>query len=128
MKSTNYYNTFISVAESCKRTQGTIPPEKSPQTVARMEYEMIHANPYKFTSDDVLFKIHNERNGATLLQDFFRKGQACFRCSPLPKSYGWGFHFDEEGRVAIIGKETPEYQKFLSDSDIEQKFAYAPKR
>ena len=127
MHSTNYYETFITVADACKRTEGTVPPKKEPATVARMKYDMISQNPYKYTSDDVLWMIHCQRKGKTLIQDFFAKGQACFRCSPLSKSYGWGFHFDKDGKVAVYGMETDEYKNFLSDDSQKKKHAFSKK-
>jgi hypothetical protein len=34
------------------------------------------------------------------------------RASPLPKKYGWGVHYDAEGKLAIYGVETADYQRF----------------
>ncbi len=62
LHSTNYSDTFIVVAEDTNATQGIIPPAKNKKTIAQMQYEMIYQNPYKFTSDDVLFHIFAERN------------------------------------------------------------------
>ena len=55
MHTTNYYNTFIQVADDCPVDNAEIPPVKKPQSVAQIEYEMLVTNPYKYTSDDVLF-------------------------------------------------------------------------
>ena len=98
MHSTNYTNAFIEVADDCKADAGTIPPEKKAKTVARMQYEMIHDNPYQYTSDDVIFTIYAARNGIdeaewdSARDVFFSKGQTCLRSSPLGKTYGWGIH------------------------------------
>ena len=127
-KSTNYYNTFISVAGACKRTEGTIPPNKIPPTVARLEYDLIANNPYKYSSDEVLFEIFQKRNPDALTCDFHPEKQACFRCSPLSKSYGWGFHFDEMGKVAIFGMESRKYQVFLDNGEIHHKTAFSSKK
>ncbi len=128
MKSTNYYNTFISVAEECKRETGTIPTQKSPPTVASLKYELISINPYKYTSDEILFEIYSQRIRTSKITDFDTEKQACFRCSPLAKSYGWGFHFDVDGRVALYGMESVEYQQFLDDGDLKHKAAFSTKR
>ena len=124
--STNYYNTFIEVAEDTKATGGTIPPVKDKRTVAEMQFQLIDKNPYVFTSDDVLFKVFAERS--ELREDeyeaarahFFSKGQACFRASPLSKTYGFGIHADKDGRIALVGMETEEYQRFLSDNSVKK--------
>ncbi|MBE8722681.1 DUF6157 family protein [Sphingobacterium pedocola] len=124
--STNYYNTFIEVAEDTKATGGTVPPVKDKRTVAEMQFQLIDKNPYVFTSDDVLFKVFAERS--ELREDeyeearahFFAKGQACLRASPLSKTYGFGIHADKDGRIALVGMETEEYQRFLSDNSVKK--------
>lgn len=124
--STNYFNTFIEVAEDTKVDQGTIPPTKVNKTIAETQYEIISKNPYKYTSDDIFFLVYADRND--LIQTeykqarerFFSKGQACFRASPLTKTYGFGVHCDHQGKVAIYGLETNEYQTYLSDANIKK--------
>ena len=94
---------------------------------------MIEANPYQYTSDDVIFKtfvvknslesnLDNERN------QFFSKGQACMRCSPLTKRYGWGVHSNEEGKIAIFPRESEEYQRFLKDDNLKRVKAMRSKK
>jgi Family of unknown function (DUF6157) len=123
---TNYFDTFIEVAEDTKVSNGTVPPMKEKKTVAEMQYEMIHKNPYKFTSDDVLFQVFADRNDLTkkeykqARENFFSKGQACFRASPLTKTYGFGIHSNAEGKIALIGMETQQYQEFLNDDRIKK--------
>lgn len=122
---TNYFNTLIQVAEDTKTTHAVVPTSKnSTKTVAEMQYDMIARNPYQFTSDDVLFRVFAERNGVATevyeeaRQAFFNKAQACFRCSPLAKTYGFGIHSDHEGKIALIAMESEEYQKLLQDLSI----------
>jgi len=119
MKTTNYYNTFIEVAEDCPAIAGEIPPVKGDQkTIATLQYEYISQHPYKFTSDDILFFVHATKKDVAESeleaekQQFFSKGQPCFRASPLTKKYGWGIHSNEEGKIALVGSETEEYTKF----------------
>ena len=98
MHSTNYTNTFIAVADDCKAAVGAPPPEKQAKTIARMHDERIPDNPYRYTSDDVLFAVYAVRNRIEHTDmeakraAFFAKGQACLRSSPLGKTYGWGMH------------------------------------
>lgn len=123
---TNFFDTFIIVAEDTKVNCGTKPPAKDKKTVAEMQYEMIAKNPYKYTSDDILFQVFAHRNELTKAEyqqareQFFSKGQPCFRASPLTKTYGFGIHSDNNGRVALYGMETDEYQKFLADSNVKK--------
>ena len=124
--STNYFDTFIEVAEDTKAEYGTIPPAKEKKTVAKMQYELIAKNPYKFSSDDIFFQVFADRNDLTKAEyknareHFFSKGQPCFRASPLTKTYGYGVHSDSNGKVALVGMETDEYQKFLVDKNIKK--------
>lgn len=123
--STNYTNTFILIADDCPETCGAVPPAKDDApTVASMQYEMLRQKPYQYTSDDVLFQVFAHKKDLAkgeykaARQDFFSKGQACFRASPLTKRYGWGVHHNEEGKIAIYGMETTEYQKFAADKNL----------
>ncbi len=124
---TNYKDTFIEVADDCPATSGEIPPTKGgTKTVAYIQFDMISKYPYKFTSDDVLFKVFADRNDLTkgeykqAREQFFSKGQPCFRASPLTKRYGWGVHSDKDGKIAIFGVETPEYKKLSSDKKLQK--------
>jgi hypothetical protein len=56
MKTTNYFNTFIEVADDCPVTAAEVPPQKGAEpTVASIQYEMLTSAPYEHTSDDVIF-------------------------------------------------------------------------
>lgn len=122
---TNYHNTFIEVAEDFPLTNGEIPPLKGEnKTIANIEFEMVSKNPYKYSSDDVLFQVFADKNDLTksdyknAREAFFSKGQACLRASPLTKRYGWGIHNDENGKIALYGMETPEYVKYSKDENL----------
>ncbi|MDX2130365.1 MAG: DUF6157 family protein [Chloroherpetonaceae bacterium] len=124
---TNYYNTLIEVAPDTKVNQSTLPTaKKSGKSVAEMQFEMISPNPYRYTSDEVLFHIYAIRNEipkaeiAEAKTTFFSKGQPCFRSSPLTKSHGFGVHYDENGKMALIPMESKEYQRFISDEKIKK--------
>jgi hypothetical protein len=126
LHSTNYFDTFIEVAEDTKADFGTKPPSKEKKTIAEMQYELIAKNPYKFSSDDIFFQVFADRNDLTKAEyekareQFFSKGQPCFRASPLTKTYGFGIHSDKNGKVALFGMESNEYQKFLADKNIKK--------
>lgn len=133
--STNYHNAFIEIADDCTASTGEMPPVKGDApTVANLQFDMVAKNPYKYTSDDVLFHVFAERNDITeserdtARQQFFSKGQPCFRASPLTKRYGWGVHSNAEGKIALYGRETDEYQKFATDTTLEVVKAMKTKR
>lgn len=124
---TNYLNSFIEVAEDTKAVSGTVPLSKGDKkTVAEMQYELISNNPYKYTSDELLFLVFATRNDLTeneytaAREAFFSKGQACFRASPLTKSYGYGVHFDKDGKMALYGMETKKYQDFSENTSLQR--------
>lgn len=132
---TNYFDTFIEVAEDTKVSTGTKPPSKgNKKTIAEMQYELTTGNPYKYTSDDVIFQVFANRNDITkseykqAREQFFSKGQPCFRASPLTKTYGFGVHSNSEGKIAIYGMETNEYQKFVADPKIKKVKAMKSKK
>jgi hypothetical protein len=134
MHTTNYYNTFIEIAEDCPISLAEVPPlKKDTPSVANLQFDMIMANPYKYTSDEVLFGIYALRNNIvsnleTERATFFAKGQACLRASPLPKRYAWGIHHDAEGKVALYPAESIEYQQFADDSTLKHTKGMRSKR
>jgi hypothetical protein len=96
LKTTNYFDTFIRVAEDCPATSGMVPPlffDKP--TVAGVQHEMIAGCPYTYTSDDTIFSTSptgqaleaegppDERSSAWA--KFFSKGQLCTRASTRRK-------------------------------------------
>ncbi|MCL4352946.1 DUF6157 family protein [Patescibacteria group bacterium] len=132
---TNYSNAFIEAAPDSPVHIAEVPPQKgNEKTIASIEYEMIAGNPYKYTSDEVLFRvfaIKNDIAGQNLekeRQKFFSKGQPCFRSSPLTKRYGWGVHSDAEGKIAIFPMESSEYKKLVKDKGLKHLRAMRSKR
>jgi hypothetical protein len=126
MHTTNYIETLIEVAPDCPVKVAEIPEDKEYKTIARMQYEMISKNPYKYSSDDVIFGLFAARNGTAKADQkkareiFFAKGQACLRNSPLGKRYGFGVHNDKKGKIALYAMESAEYRKFMSDAKIKK--------
>ena len=92
---TNYFDTFIEVANDCKVLVGQVPVIKNDKkTIASMQFDLVSKHPYKYTSDDIFFQVYADRNDLTkneyenARQQFFLKGQPCFRASPLTKQFG----------------------------------------
>lgn len=122
---TNYETAFIAIADDCPASTGEVPLMKGDKkSIANIQFEILKKNPYKYTSDDVLFQVFAEKNDLTEAEltearaAYFSKGQACFRASPLTKRYGWGVHHNEEGKIAIYGCESPEYEQLMNDGSI----------
>lgn len=130
---TDYQQAFIQVADDCGVTAAVIPAlklkngEVAPvQTQGRIQYELLKDAPYKYSSDDILFAVYARQHDVTEKAlarqriEFFSKPKACFRASPLCKKFGWGVHFNQEGKMAIYGMETAEYGRFLFDPATNQ--------
>ena len=133
--STNYKNTFIEIAEDCPANSGEIPPLKGEKkSLANLQFEMVYQNPYQYTSDDVLFSVFASRKGLQKnecdeqRENYFSKGQPCFRASPLTKRYGFGIHSDKNGKIAMYGVETEEYSKFVNNKSLKKVKAMRSKK
>lgn len=122
---TNYLNTFIEVASDCPVDKGTEPSERNgKKSIANYQFDLLKNNPYKYTSDDIFFKVFAIRNDLTEQEmtlereKFFSKGKPCFRASPLTKKYGFGIHSNADGKVAIFAMESEEYEQFTKRQDL----------
>ncbi len=121
---TNYTNTFILIAEDCPVHAGIPPLFRKIPSVAELQFNLLQENPYRFTSDEILFKVYALKNAvpedgiAEEKQKFFSSSKACFRASPLPKKYGWGVHFDEEGKMALYGYESDDYRSLARNPQL----------
>jgi hypothetical protein len=121
---TNYFDTFITVAPDSSATASSEPPPRAEPSVAERTLRMIADAPYRHTSDDVIFTVWADRRGIpesdreAAREQFFSKGQPCLRSSDLGKRYGWGIHSDEAGRVAVYGIDSPEYARLASGQDV----------
>ena len=123
----SYKNTFIRVAGDCPAPFATVPKLNGlAKTLAGWEYELLMGNPYRYTQDEFQFAVHLFHKGIPKVEienarmEYFNKPHACLRASPLAKRWGWGFHFDADGRVALVGLGSEEYKKFLSDESLQQ--------
>lgn len=120
-----YRDVFIAVAGDCPVDEAQVPePFRGKATVATIQHGLLAADPYALRQSDVLFLTHALRRGvdpdespdaaAALRAELFSKPQPCLRASPLPKKYGWGIHFDGEGRAALVGLGTPRYDQLAA--------------
>ncbi|MCD8741911.1 DUF6157 family protein [Mucilaginibacter roseus] len=135
MHTTNYYNTFIQVADDCPVTVAEVPPVKGDhKTIANIQFNMMAYHPYEFTSDDVVFEAYARKNNISgaekqaAREQYFLKGQACLRSSTLAKRYGWGIHSNADGKVAIYGLGSKEYVQCSHDKTLKQLKAMRSKR
>lgn len=136
MSGHNYYETFIATADDCPADTGTAPELfRGKETVATIQYRLLHGKPYELTQEDVLFQTELLKQGRELdtateqeKEAFFRTPRACLRASPLGKKYGWGLHFDHTGKVALIAAESNAYNELQQNEQLNQTRAMNTKR
>ncbi len=125
-----YVNTFTAVAEDCPATTGEVPPERAGRaTVAITQYAMLVAAPGRWTQEDVQLASSPEVRGRDdlgneelerLREDYFARPRACLRASPLPKTFGWGLHYDAEGRITLHAVDSEKYARLSNDPALDQ--------
>lgn len=99
---------FILVADDCPVEKGTVPDSKrGSKTVPMHTYEVLSEHPYEFTEDELHHEVHVVRRG---LQNFDPEKRDLKR-NELPKLWGWGIHYNEDRKIALVGCETNEYDR-----------------
>ena len=113
-----YQGTLITVAGDSPTDHGLVPTSG----VAAFQYALLAGHPHELTQADVLFRTaYRDSPGdpddlrTSHWDEFFAPPRACLRTSPLPKKYGWGLHFDDQGRVALVDVTSAEYRRFRND-------------
>ncbi len=127
---TNYQNTFIEVADDCPVRVATEPPlNPSKISGARFSFELLQNLPYTYTSDDLLFMLHVQKQSSPLEDEseqrntFFSKGKPCMRASDLTKKYGWGIHFNGQAKMALVPLGSTQYEAYRTDPNLAHKKA-----
>jgi len=134
----SYENTLVHVAPDSRLEAAQEPPGRAgAKTVAGWQYHFLAAYPYQLTERELYFKVHCARQGISatealerkdeIMATVFARPQACMRASPLPKNYGWGVHYDEKGRIALVAMESQVYRN-LAASALKQVYAMRSKR
>lgn len=125
MHTTNYLNTLIQVADDCPAGHGIVPREKLENpSIASRTYQLIAQNPYRYSSDDVIFTVYADRAGIAPSERneardaYFSIGRPCLRASDLGKKYGWGIHADQDGRIALYAVDSAEYAQFATGKPL----------
>ncbi|HBJ01015.1 MAG TPA: hypothetical protein DDY89_09465 [Lysinibacillus sp.] len=121
----SYKNTFIKISEDSEVTSAVTPlPRNNKPTIASIEFDLIRHNPYKYTEEDVQFQTYLIKNQIEsnsldeIRKQSFQNSKACFRASPLVKRYGWGIHYDDEGKLALYDVNSEGYERFLHSDQI----------
>jgi len=130
-----YRDTFIRLATDCPESRAIEPPVRGKAVPLHLiQLELLKEHPYRYTHEALVVESELRRHSppletkAEILARIRSKPLACLRCSPLAKRYGWGFHFDEKGRVAVVPAGTAEYLAFEKRADLQQVHAMRTKR
>lgn len=135
----NPANQFIEIAPDCEAGAAIVPQEKNGKpSIATIEYELLSGKPYTYTLSELKFATHVRHkqippaelktHRQQLRDEFFAKPYACMRASPLTKKFGWGAHYDADGKIAIYPVESAEYKRFVKDKNLRKFSAMRSKR
>ncbi|SIN83914.1 hypothetical protein SAMN05444166_1205 [Singulisphaera sp. GP187] len=124
MKSMGATDTFIQVASDCAVKCGVIPIAKGEhKSIPVLQYELLSTHPYRYTHDDLLYEVHVRHKSVpaeeqkvraqAIRAELLAKPHPCLRASLLPKKYGWGIHYDGQGRIALYPMESDAYRRFV---------------
>ena len=124
----NYFSTFITTAPDCPVEHSIVPTGKGDTpTVHQIQFQLLTEHPYTYTGEELIFQTHVRRLGLSeaeaearrgeIWAELFSKDHACLRASALAKKYGWGFHYDEQGRIGIVPMESESYVQFSSEEE-----------
>jgi hypothetical protein len=82
------------------------------KTIAVLEFDLLSGKPYFYTQEELQFEVHLRHKGISaselksrrneLWAAFFSKPHACLRAPSLPKKYGFGVHFDAQGKSVFM--------------------------
>ncbi len=133
-----YTNTFIQIAPDSDATAGVIPDSNRKTTpIHVIEYRLLSQKPYHFDHEGLIFEVYLIRQGISdeertirgdvIRAELFKKEHPCLRASALTKRYGWGAHYDENGKIALYAVGSAEYKQ-LAETALNQLFAMRSKR
>ena len=135
----SYTNTFIQISPDSTVTESTIPTSNRSKKPAHIiQYELLSEKPYRFDQKELIFEVfvrHKSIPQAELKQnrnriwtDLHSKEHPCLRASTLMKKFGWGAHYDAEGKIALYGVDSAEYDQFVNDEATKKLLAMRSKR
>ncbi|MDQ6420835.1 DUF6157 family protein [Paenibacillus sp. LHD-117] len=127
----HWCNMFVRVASDCPVELGVIPVQKRQDKPSHViQYELLSEHPYRYTFEEQLFEVYIRHKGlldtldeeelAAARKELLDRNHPCMRASQLTKKFGWGFHFNEEGRIALYGMETEQYGAFVEAGEASE--------
>jgi hypothetical protein len=130
-----FRDTFVHIAADCPESSGIEPPCRGgKKPVHLIQLELLLGRPHHFTHETLVVESELLREPPTgetraeILSRIRAKPLPCLRCSPLAKRYGWGFHFDGEGKIAVHPAGSASYGKLAADRNLDQVAAMRTKK
>jgi hypothetical protein len=130
-------DTFVLVAPDCPGRTSVVPAVKegAKPPVHAIQYELLADHPYRYTLEELIYEVHTRHkgippeelanSGTRIWDELFQKNHPCMRASMLPKKYGWGVHYDHDGKLALYGMESEEYRRFAQTAEGPLQLVYA---
>jgi hypothetical protein len=112
---------LIEVATDTSAVRGEVPSDSGiSKTIARISYEVLADNPYRFDEREFYHEVHVVRRGRTNLkiENYNIKRLA------LVKKYGWGIHRNAHGKLALVACESSRYKELQADPRVKRTKAY----
>ena len=135
----SYINTFITVSADCPVQRSEVPVSKRATTPAHVfQYALLTNAPYSLGHEELVYEVFIRQkeitadvlatDAARIKEELFSKGHPCMRTSALTKRYGFGAHYDAQGKIAIYPQESEEYWQFMADETVKKVPAMRSKR
>jgi hypothetical protein len=96
---------LIQVAADSVIDRAVVPGPKN--RIARITYEVLIENPYRYTEEELRYEVHVVRRNRTDL----KLESYNIKRSPLVQKLGWGIHRNKEGKLALIPVESDRYRE-----------------
>jgi len=135
----SYTNTFIKVADDCPVVTSEVPvSKKDKKPMHLIQYELLKQHPYTYDHEALIYEVFIkyreisedvlEKESEKIKTELFSKGHPCLRASALTKRYGFGAHYNEQGKIAIYPMESKDYEAFMADKGMKILSAMKTKR
>ncbi|OGU11433.1 MAG: hypothetical protein A2075_22730 [Geobacteraceae bacterium GWC2_58_44] len=119
----NSVEELIEVAEDSPATSSVIPSDGTPKTIARVKYEVLTENPYRYTEREFFKVVHFDIRGR---RDLKIESYNIKRAA-LVRQFGWGIHRSVNGTLALIPMESPRYKELQGMVAVKKTKAYRTK-
>jgi len=128
-KTVGYIDTLIKVAADCPVSKSEIPVARNKTKPAHLlQYELLIQKPYAYSHEELIYQVHVlqkeipesmlETESENIKAELFSKGHPCMRASSLTKRYGWGAHYNQDGKIAIYPMESAAYQTLIDSGKV----------